>query len=243
LPVDPPILSVEVPLQRDNKIRFQVTGADGRCSDIWRMWTRGSDVYLAPRAKGGEFKISLHQSGKRRIAFTREYAERMEKLGTWGSNHRVDSLDRPAEHAPGFTRAVWIYFPDSELRKPANAVAETKTIIQIPEPPSGGLRNVNLILTNPSSRFTRIDPPLRGIHRAECLASWPLPKGKTLWLVHFELAGRGVDRETDWFRTNLASARKLDERAPMRLDQPGRIMITGSNDQGWFCVIDAATTK
>jgi len=75
-------------MARRNTLRFQVTAADGRCSDVWRAWSDGNNVYLAPRMKGGEFKISLHESGKWRFAFTKEYAELMGRLGTWGANER-----------------------------------------------------------------------------------------------------------------------------------------------------------
>jgi hypothetical protein len=57
-------------MPRDDKIRFQVVASDGRWSDVWRVWNSRNDVYVAPRTKGGEFKISLHESGKWRLAFT-----------------------------------------------------------------------------------------------------------------------------------------------------------------------------
>lgn len=226
----------------NNIIRFQVTAPDGRCSDVWRGWSVGNDVYLAPRVKGGEFKISLHQSGKWRLAFTREYAELMRGLGTWDVDRCVEALDRPPEHATGFARAVWMYFPDSELRVPKTAQQKSRAVVQVPGPPSGGIRVVNFIFTTSRSRFTQTDPPPGASWGPEALAGRRLPNGETLWVVHFELAGlRGLDREAEQFRTNLANAKKLDSRSPLRANDPsGRIMIAGTNDQGWFCVIDAA---
>jgi len=74
------------------------------------------------------------------------------------------------------------------------------------------------------------------------MAAWSLPNGETLWIVHFELAGlRGLDREAEQSRVGLASAKKLDNRSPWRVNNPsGRIMIAGTNEHGWFCLIDAA---
>jgi hypothetical protein len=229
-------------MARRNTLRFQVTAADGRCSDVWRAWSDGGDVYLAPRMKGGEFKISLHESGKWRLGFTARYAELMRRLETWGSDRKVEALDRPPEHATGFTRAVWMYFPDSELRMPTTEQAKPGLVVQVPGPPEGGLRVVNLIFTTPRSRFTQIDPPPGASLGPEALAAWRLPNGETLWIVHFELAGlRGLDREAKQFRLGLANAKKLDNRSPLRVNDPlGRIMVAGTNDQGWFCVIDAA---
>ena len=135
-------------MTRGNTLRFQVTAADGRCSDVWRAWNDGNNVYLAPRMKGGEFKISLHESGKWRFAFTKQYAELMSWLGTWDADRKVEALDRPPEHATGFTRAVWMYFPDSELRMPTTQHEKPGLVVQVPGPPEGGLRVVNLIFTS-----------------------------------------------------------------------------------------------
>jgi len=231
-------------MSESNSITFQVTASDGRCSDVWRGWSKGSDVYLAPRVKAGEFKISLHQSGKWRLAFAKEYAGRMRSLGTWTANRCVEEIHRPQEHAAGFTRAVWMYFPDCELRLPTAARLQSADVAQIPGHPGGGTRVVNVIFTTSLSRFNKTDPPPGGSLGPEVLAAWSLPNGETLWVVHFELAGlRGLDRESHQFRADLAAAKKLDDRNPWRANEPsGRIMIAGTNDQGWFCVIDAAAS-
>jgi hypothetical protein len=225
---------------RDNILRFQVSAADGRCSDVWRVWNIKNDVYLAPRSKGGEFKISLHQSGVWRLAFTGEYTNLMRKLGTWTSDRKVESLNRPPEHAKGFTRAIRLYFPDSELRVPPQQ--PSGPVARIPGPSKDGVRIADFVLTSPKSRFTQSDPPLSGSLGAKPLARWMLPNDETLWVVHFELEGaRGLDRAAAWFRQNVARAKKLDDRSPLRSnDSSGRIMIAGTNDQGWFCVIDGA---
>jgi hypothetical protein len=188
-------------MARRNTLRFQVTAADGRCSDVWRAWSDGNNVYLAPRFKGGEFKISLHESGKWRLGLTEQYAQLMGRLGTWGGDRKVEALDRPPEHATGFTRAVWMYFPDCELRMPTTAQEKPGLVVQVPGPPEGGLRVVNLIFATPRSRFTQIDPPPGASWGPEALAAWRLPNGETLWIVHFELAAlRGLDREAEQFR-------------------------------------------
>jgi len=229
-------------IRHNNTIRFQVVAPGGRSSDVWRIWNAGDDVYLAPRAKGGDFKISLHHSGTWRLAFTSEYSRLMHKLGTWDADRCLETIERPAEHATGFTRAVWMYFPDSELRISRSPQQRPKPIVQIPGPPGGGIRNVNVIFTAPQSRFTKTEPPLQASLGATPLASWSLSNGETLWVVHFELGDlRGLDREAEWFRANLVKAKKLDSRTALGWNDPsGRIMIAGTNNQGWFCVIDAA---
>ena len=32
-------------MTRGNTLRFQVTVADGRCSDVWRAWNDGNNVF------------------------------------------------------------------------------------------------------------------------------------------------------------------------------------------------------
>jgi hypothetical protein len=39
--------------------------SDGPQSTIWRLWTQGSDVYLAPRAVARRWKISFHEDDGR----------------------------------------------------------------------------------------------------------------------------------------------------------------------------------
>jgi hypothetical protein len=69
-----------------------------------------------------------------------------------------------------------------------------------------------------------------------------LPNEETLWVVYFELAGsRALDLETESFPSGVKTAKKLDDRDPLPEDRRfGRVMISGINDQGWFCIIDAA---
>lgn len=101
---------------------------------------------------------------------------------------------------------------------------------------------MNLIFTTLLSRFNQTDPPPGASMRPEVLAAWSLPKRETLWIVHFEMSGlMGLDREAEYWRANFPNAKKLDDRNPLCANDPsGRQMIAGTNDQGWFCVLDAA---
>lgn len=197
----------------DLTLRFQIAAPDGRCSDVWRVWTVKNDVYVAPRTKGGEFKISLHKSGKWRLAFTSDYAEKMRRLGTWRSERCVEPLDRPVPHALGLTRAVRLYFPDSELR-PLVGSRDVGNVVEIPAASKNSTRVVDVLFTTRESRFTKSDPPLGGSLGAKPLVSRPLPNEETLWVVQFELSGlRGLDGEAEFFRNSIANAKRLDERA------------------------------
>lgn len=55
---------------RAGPIRFMVVGSDGKSSNTWRFWTEPSgDAYLACRDNFKEAKVSLHASGRWRIAW------------------------------------------------------------------------------------------------------------------------------------------------------------------------------
>ena len=219
--------------------RFGVVATDSRRSSVWSVWSNGSDVYVAPRMKGGDFKISLHKSGVWRIAFDKNYAERMRELGTGSNDRCIERLRRPPENAQGLTRAVRMYFPDSDLRGFVDqGWEESKPIEKIAAPPQDGLRVIDLLFTSSRSKFGEADWPLRGSLQAEKIGSWKLPNGDILWLVHFVLSGnRGLRDEAELFRNLLRV--KRDDRQSVK-DSSRRIMISGVNNQGWFCVIDAA---
>ena len=62
---------VQIPVKR-GPIKFAVLMPNGRTSNAWRVWTERSGAYICCRDNMQEIKISLHQSGKQHIAFTRE---------------------------------------------------------------------------------------------------------------------------------------------------------------------------
>jgi len=222
--------------------RFGVVAADGRRSSVWRVWTANQQVYIAPRSKGNEFKISLHDQVWRQ-ALDANYAKLLETRGTWQGDRCFEKLQRPAENPSGLTRALRIYFPDSELRTFNRSwKATVPPIIEIPAQRQGGLRVVDFVFTAPWSRFGRHDWPLSGSLGSECITNWNLANGQILWLVHYEFGDvRGLDGEAEWFRSNMMIAKKLDGRSPITSGESGvRIMISGTNNQGWFCVIDGA---
>lgn len=225
-----------------NKCRFGVVSGDSRRSSPWSVWSQGNDVYVSPRTQGGNFKISLHQSGRWRLTFDAAYADRMNKLGVWAGDRCIERLSRPPEHARGFTRAARIYFPESELREFSAGWEDAQKIVHIAAPPQCGLRVVDLIFTTSRSRYSDADCPLQASLAAKKIDHWALANGETLWLVHFEFASdRGLEGEAEGFRRNFDRAKKIRRgRALKPLDDSGRIMVSGINEQGWFCVIDAA---
>ena len=206
-------------------------------------------MYLCPREKRTDFKISLHKSGVWRMAYDKSYAKRLRNLGTWTTDRCFEELKRPEfGHALGFTRGVRIYFPETELRAFTEGwqEVESEPIHRIPAPERESVRIVDLVYTNSLSRFNEGDPPLAASNGAEQIIHWKLPNGDIIWLFHFcwSAFANEVSKEADWFRHELRPGTKLDDRSDLDPNAPSaRIMICGINEAGWFSAIDAAASR
>jgi hypothetical protein len=128
---------------REEVVRFAVGSADGPRSTVWRIWTdRGnSNVYIAARVLGGVVKVSLHQSGVWRFAFTDEHWE-------GGSAPEVGEGDRlierwnPPQSYQGVTAAFMIAVPSAEIGMPRRPLPEsaqkyTKNVKWVQPAPKG----------------------------------------------------------------------------------------------------------
>jgi hypothetical protein len=64
-------------------IRICIGPWKGRYSSMWRIWgsSNSDDIYLAVRSLAQSLKISLHQSGDFRAAFTEQYSTKITKEG------------------------------------------------------------------------------------------------------------------------------------------------------------------
>jgi hypothetical protein len=81
--------------RRELVARFAVGSAEGPRSAVWYLWTgKGtSDVYIAARALIGNLKVSLHESGVWRIAFTEEHKEG--QASTHDKDRVIERWNRP----------------------------------------------------------------------------------------------------------------------------------------------------
>ncbi len=96
---------------------------------------KGDDVYLAARALGGLIKLSMHWSGKWRLAWTKESGIRAPR-----SSDRVEERwHRPAEFRPGWTRGPSVIVPAVDMREPFSRRPEKigKPVVWSPAPRSG----------------------------------------------------------------------------------------------------------
>jgi hypothetical protein len=101
----------------DNEpIRFAVGPPDGLTSNSWRFWTTSSgDAYLACRDNFQNMKVSLHASGRWRMAFTSEALAKNPALVPAGANRAWEVWDEPPPVLPDTVVAFRLIFPTIEL--------------------------------------------------------------------------------------------------------------------------------
>jgi hypothetical protein len=215
-------------------VRFAVSGADNRFSDIWKAWaTVGSgrrDVYVTSRPLGYSMKLSLHDSGRWHVGF---HGDRRDQLFDPGSAPESRFLGQweaaPRLQAQPITLAARVIFP---WACPTVRHAEMPAdLVPIPSAPERMAVEVALILSD----------------RDEPQDSWP---GKTsmdtAFVGRLPLNGGGgatlVSRIIDM--PAVAEPRRGDTRyfAGMSredLHNANRLVAWGQAEDGSICFIEA----
>ena len=125
-------------------IRFAVRRSDAYQSNIWRAWSWRSDVYVAMRSMAAIKKISFHELGICRDAFTEQHGK-PKKL----SDREIIRWKRIGTPPRGELRGscvAKIAFPTDFLSYPREAVS--KPINWIDAAPNNGATVVELAFTN-----------------------------------------------------------------------------------------------
>ena len=121
-------------------IRWAVGTPDGPRSQSWSLFgsTNHDDVYLGPRCQTGAIKLSLHRSGRWRMAWTEKYAKSV------GMQDNVDRVltrwNPPQEIRPGWRHAVTLLVtPESVVQQPPRDGGLGKVAFFPAPNPDGGL--------------------------------------------------------------------------------------------------------
>ena len=120
-------------------VRFAVGQPDGPQSSVWRLSVKGNDVYIALREIAKVKKITLHESGSWRNAWTTEQIAKGLPFLAPGEDRATDKW-RPLEWAPGLIRAFDIVVPASEVTCPKHLDPNGfsgKKIEWVPSAPEG----------------------------------------------------------------------------------------------------------
>jgi hypothetical protein len=116
----------------------------------WRVWVgKPRDVYIACRDNFKEAKVSLHASGRWRMAFTEEAVTKNRKL-LWEDGKRTwDVWDEPPPSLPGVVTAFHLVFPTSEhgVHPEQRPKRQWDGVVFISEAPPDLMMLVTLFLT------------------------------------------------------------------------------------------------
>ncbi len=99
--VSPP--NTPIPLTKQ-PIRIAVGTPKGASSNSWRIWVKGTDIYVSCRDNFKEFKVSLHASGIWRVAFTEQAIKSRPDLFNKSNGDRV--INRRTPDLTDSTKAV-----------------------------------------------------------------------------------------------------------------------------------------
>jgi hypothetical protein len=172
--------------RKQDTLRFSVGAPEGPRSPVWRLWANKntSDVYLAARAIADQAKVSFHKSGKWRIGFTEQYANRPNPYVQPGEDRATDKWQRPPEVAPGITRAFFVMVPASELTVHKVASKFHPDTVWVPPAPIGRATCFTIFFISPAVDITNI----RGIHRSvtRSVGHIRLPNGEIVWVVEHD---------------------------------------------------------
>lgn len=141
--------SLTFPIRR-GPVRFAVGHPNGLTSNAWIILTgKPGDVYIACRDNFKEAKVSLHASGRWRMAWSETAVAKNSRLLSSDGKRTWDVWDEPPPSLPGVVTAFHLIFPTSELavrpeRRPSN---DWSRVIYIEAAPPGQMVLVTLFVT------------------------------------------------------------------------------------------------
>jgi hypothetical protein len=158
-------------------LRFAVGMATNCQSSVWRLWTYGDDAYFGARDWTNVVKVSLHASGRWRVAF-------VENLDGPDSvdDRAAFKWNRPPEFVPGWTEGLGLLVPILRPRLPSpRFVVESKDILWIQRPRQGQKLFFKLLISGPE--LTKDDVPQVTQPGDEIVGGVAKQNGETIWVV------------------------------------------------------------
>lgn len=167
-------------------LRFAVGTHDGPRTAVWRAWKHGnaekSDVFLAARSLAGILKISFHESGEIRDAFTSHYQGQLVSSGMAGRGRLRIAWQRSSFEPTGAIRIYQVVFPHTELRAwPLEGRLTPSDVSWVPPNSDFDTTCVEFVVTRPG--LDEIE--LKGLRPATGgpIAHWFLPSGENFLVL------------------------------------------------------------
>jgi hypothetical protein len=163
----------------DPALRFAAGSSERPNSGVWRLWTRGSDTYLAVRIAVHVFKLSMHKSGQWISAFTSQSGVVDPATGS----RRHHTWTRPPEFTPGWVQGPAVVIPWVRWRgqfQPIGRPPPPPDTVWVPGPARKRKLVVNLLFaaaTVPAGAINSVSQPGDWI-----VGSLPLSHGEMVWV-------------------------------------------------------------
>jgi hypothetical protein len=210
---------------------------------MWTSRTKG-DVYVSARALTSVLKVSLHESGDWRHAFTDTRG--MAHVPP-GQDRAMSRWHRPPEFAPGVTRAFEIIIPASEVTKPPYLEWDKnfrpeyadKEIVWVPPPPEGYATHFTVVFTSAEATADTLPAwPGRTGTGTRLIAFATLPNSQAVWLVAFEQEFSESNRQhLERNKRLLVEAARQMKEDPSEIPEL-RAFLYGHDDEGTHWHLD-----
>lgn len=169
----------------EQEIRFTVTDGKGKRSATWKCWSQpGSgenDIYLICRDIKGAIKVSLHQSGIWRSAFSKEFwDDNFDIFQGYIEDRCLDKWTDLSEIKPGIILAFCIIVPYLSVNIVDGQIP--KRIIQIPSPPEGKAIEISILVTEKNTKVTNW--PGKTSMKTSLIGSMVIANGDIVWIVN-----------------------------------------------------------
>lgn len=175
-------------------VRFAVGKPEGPRAHVWLLWTskNRSDVYITGYGFRRTLKVSLHESGKWRQAFTQEHVSGPSPFVPPDEDRTMDKWERPPEFAPGVTKAFEVLVPASEVTMPRQSGVkpdwEGKDVLWVTSPPEDFAVYFTVVYTAPHIIQKNLEITWKtadGLHSYTSRSIWrsELPNGQSVWVV------------------------------------------------------------
>ena len=219
---------------RKGPLRFAIGNPAETTSNSWRMWTENlGDIYLLCCDNYREVKVSLHATGRWRMAITDAAVARNPRLVPPGTNRAWEVWDEPPGTLPDMVTAFRIFFIPSELAVTPSmrSAKQWRGVVFVEGPQPGSISVATLFITRGEPVLNYEGGP------SLTLASFPLPKDRYVQLtVHNEPMIEAM-------RVAIADAIRLGrqqaQEARIQVPPGGRMLFFGNSPDGARFLVEA----
>ena len=162
-------------------LRFTITDGQDKRAATWKCWTNTgkSDFYLSCRELS-DIKISFHESGRWRVAYTQESFDNPDRWINRPTERKMVSVECPLPFFPGCIMVLQIYTPSAAVSIPLQSMP--KGTIFIPTATLSMFIETTLVMT--SSDVAVTSWPSASTMKTSLVGYLRLANADTVWIVY-----------------------------------------------------------